>query len=321
MSLGSRDASDAGAARDRRVVRVLGTIGVPLAIMFHGGVGALFGVLLARPAWNSGLFPIIFLVSALASGGALLTLVAAVFQDGWRRNRDTVVALGQLVLGILLLDVLFQVSEYSVALYGGVPDDVRSLELIMGGPYWWVFWVWQILVGTLVPIMLLALPTRRDPRWFSAAGLLIAAGFLRVRLNIVVPGPAPEESGSRGDRPPRFKHRVLPEPDRMAARRRDRRTGPLALRPQRVPLPQESGRDERPRAEHLHPRPDVWPARLPARRARRRGRVAATQVRARTLGATTPRRLRRRPDRWGARWAIRFPRCLFMCGEIHPRTS
>jgi len=214
VSLGSRDATDAGAARDRVVVRVLGTIGVPLAIMFHGGVGALFGVLLARPLWNSGLFPIIFLVSALASGGALLTLVAAVFQDGWRRNRDTVVALGQLVLGLLLLDVLFQVSEYSVALYGGVPDDVRSLELIMGGPFWWVFWVWQILAGTLVPIVLLALPTRRNPRWVSAAGLLIAAGFLGVRLNIVVPGLAAEELRglSEAITSPRFSTAYFPSP-------------------------------------------------------------------------------------------------------------
>jgi len=36
LSLGSRDASDGGAARDRAAVRILGTIGVPLAI----GAGA-----------------------------------------------------------------------------------------------------------------------------------------------------------------------------------------------------------------------------------------------------------------------------------------
>ena len=193
LALGSREASPSSASRDRRVVRVLATIGVPVAIMFHGGVGALFGVVGARPHWHSGMFPILFLLSALVSGGALLTVVTAIFQDGGRRNRDTVLALGRMVLGLLLLDVLFQASELLVAFYGGIPGHLEGLKLMIGGPFWWVFWGWQLMLGTLVPVVLLALPTRRNPRWVSVAGLLVAAGFLGVRLNIVVPGLAAEE--------------------------------------------------------------------------------------------------------------------------------
>jgi protein NrfD len=193
LTLGATDVSAAAAVRDRRVVRVLATIGVPLAVMFHGGVGALFGVVAARPAWHSGLFPILFLLSALASGGALLTLITAIFQDGWRQNRDTVVALGRLVLVLLALDVLFQFSEILIAYAGGVPGHTDSLNLILTGQYWWVFWIWQIALGTVLPILLLALPTRTDPRVVSLAGLLIAAGFIGVRLNIVIPGLATEE--------------------------------------------------------------------------------------------------------------------------------
>ncbi|MBI3456731.1 MAG: polysulfide reductase NrfD [Candidatus Rokubacteria bacterium] len=193
LTLGSREVSAASAGRDRRVVRVLATIGVPVAIMFHGGVGALFGVVAARPHWHSGMFPIIFLLSALVSGGALLAVITAIFQDGWRTNRETVLVLGQLVLGLLLLDVLFQISEMLVAFYGGIPGQTQGFRLAIGGPFWWVFWWWQLVLGTLIPVLLLLLPTRRDPRWVSLAGLLIAAGFLGVRLNIVIPGLAVEE--------------------------------------------------------------------------------------------------------------------------------
>jgi Ni/Fe-hydrogenase subunit HybB-like protein len=194
LCLGSTDRSDGGATRDRRIVRILATIGVPVAIMFHGGVGALFGVVAARPLWNSGMFPILFLLSALASGGALLTVIAAVFQEGWTKNRDTVVALGQMVFGLLLLDLLFQLSEILVGLYGGIPGHVAGLKLILAGPYWWVFWGWQIVIGTVIPVVLLGAPrTRKDPRWVSFAGLLIALGFIAVRLNIVIPGLAVEE--------------------------------------------------------------------------------------------------------------------------------
>lgn len=193
LSLGSHDVSPAAVEHDRRVVRVLATIGVPVAIMFHGGVGALFGVVAARPHWNSGMFPILFLLSALVSGGALLTVIAAIFQDGWHRNRETVLALGQMVLGLLLLDVLFQISEMLVAFYGAVPGHIAGLKLVIGGPFWWVFWGWQLVLGTLIPGLLLIASTRKDPRWVSLAGLLVAAGFLGVRLNIVIPGLAAEE--------------------------------------------------------------------------------------------------------------------------------
>jgi Ni/Fe-hydrogenase subunit HybB-like protein len=193
LSLGAWDRSEATVARDRRVVRLLATIGVPVAIMFHGGVGALFGVVAARPHWHSGMFPILFLLSALVSGGALLAVITAIFQNGWQRNRDTVLALGQMVLGLLLLDVLFQMSEMLVVFYGGIPGRLLGLRLVLGGPFWWVFWGWQLVLGTLIPVLLLALPTRKDPRWVSLAGLLIALGFLGVRLNIVIPGLAAEE--------------------------------------------------------------------------------------------------------------------------------
>ncbi|HEX2916027.1 MAG TPA: NrfD/PsrC family molybdoenzyme membrane anchor subunit [Chloroflexia bacterium] len=193
LTFGSKKDTDASAERDRKIVRVLATIGVPVAIMFHGGVGTLFGVVAARPLWNTGLFPILFLLSALASGGALLTLITAVFQDGLSRNRDIVITLGKVILGLLLLDVLFQISEYLVAFRSGIPGHIEGLKMIMSGPYWWVFWVWQLGIGTLIPILLLVLPTRKDARWVSLSGLLIALGFIGVRLNIVIPGLAEEE--------------------------------------------------------------------------------------------------------------------------------
>ena len=193
LSLGARATSDESVTRDRKVVKVLATIGVPVAIMFHGGVGALFGVVAARPGWNSGLFPILFLLSALASGGALLMIVSAIFQGGYRRNADTIVALGRLVLALLVLDVIFQLSEWLVAGYGNVPGHVEGLKLIFAGPYWWVFWVWQLALGTAIPIIILATKRGRSARWAALAGGLIAIGFMGVRLNFVIPALATEE--------------------------------------------------------------------------------------------------------------------------------
>jgi molybdopterin-containing oxidoreductase family membrane subunit len=194
LVFGSKDSSPAMQASDRQIVRILATIGIPVAIMFHGGVGSLFGVISSRPAWHGGLFPILFLVSALVSGGALLVLVSAIFQDGLRRNRDTIMALSVLVLGLLAFDLLLQLSETLVGFYGNEPDRIENFRLIYGGPYWWVFWIWQLGLGTIVPLAILIAPqTRRNVHAVAAACGLIAVGFLAVRLNIVIPGLADEQ--------------------------------------------------------------------------------------------------------------------------------
>ena len=67
------------------------------------------------------------------------------------------------------------------------------LARVIGGPYWWVFWAWQIVLGTVIPIVLLTRRTRDDPRWVALAGFLVAAGLFGMRLNIVIPGLAVEE--------------------------------------------------------------------------------------------------------------------------------
>ena len=193
LALGSKDKSEESKLRDKKIVKRLATAGIPIAILFHGGVGALFGVVAARPHWHSGLFPILFLLSALVSGGALLTLIASIFQQGWFKNKEVVIELGKMVLALLLLDVLFQVSEFLVAYRGGIPGHTAGLDLVISGPYAWVFWGWQGVIGTVIPILLLILPTRKSPRWVALAGLFIAAGIFGLRLNIVIPGLAVEE--------------------------------------------------------------------------------------------------------------------------------
>lgn len=211
-ALGARGDSDESLTADMRKVKVLATIGVPLAILFHGGVGALFGVLASRPYWHSGLFPIIFLVSALASGGALLTVASAIFQEGWREHRQMILDLGKIVLGLLLLDALFQFSEILVGLYGSEPGYVASLQLALAGPYWYVFWIGQIAIGLLIPVLILASRLGRDPRLVTLACAAVVVGFIGVRLNIVIPGMSVEEIAglSRSVDDPRYRTDYFP---------------------------------------------------------------------------------------------------------------
>jgi protein NrfD len=194
LTFGRKDISEIATQKDMKVLRVLGIIGVPLAVAFHGGVGALFGVVGARPYWNTGLTPIMFLVGALVSGAALLTFVTAVWgpNRGSYEHRKLVGFLGQITLGLLLFDLLLEWAEYSIGLYAAIPAHAESMRLILFGSYWWVFWIVHLLIGSVIPILLLAF-AHKNVTAVTTAAALIAITFLSVRLNVVIPALAFEE--------------------------------------------------------------------------------------------------------------------------------
>jgi protein NrfD len=171
-----------------RWLRWLGTFGVPLAITFHGGVGALLGTVAARSYWHTPLMPILFLVGALLSGGALMTFVVAAFwPDRDQEWRDSLRFLGRVVLGLICLDLLLEWAEISIPLWYGVGHEAELMKRVLFGEYWYAFWIVHILIGAVVPIVLL-LRWGRSPLAVGFAGLLVACTFLAVRLNMVVPG-------------------------------------------------------------------------------------------------------------------------------------
>lgn len=190
LTLRQTDVSDAAVAADRQALRVLGAFGVPLAITFHGGVGALFGVVGAREFWNAPIVPIMFIVAALASGGAVLTFLVALF---WPREktaeyRDTVRTLGSITIGLLATYLLLLWAEYSITFYADIPASAKPLYQVLGGPYPWVFWVFQVGIGAVIPIALFVWNGGRSTVVTGVLSGFIAIGFVANRLNIVIPG-------------------------------------------------------------------------------------------------------------------------------------
>ncbi len=197
LLFGNKDDSPERQAKSARLLTILGTIGIPLAIAFHGSVGAIFGVVGARPYWHSGLTPIIFLVGAFLSGGALLAFIAANWapNKGTEEHRSMIALLGKIILAMLALDVLLEYAEITVGLWQSVPEEAESLKLILFGDYWWVFWFVHVGLGVVVPALLLIF-NGKSVRAVAIAGALIAVTFLAVRLNIVLPGlSVPEMEG------------------------------------------------------------------------------------------------------------------------------
>ncbi len=75
LTLGSDDVSPRALAIDHKFARILAMIGIPSACGLHGYVGFVFGSLKTREWWSSDLMPVIFLLSAVASGVGLLIVL------------------------------------------------------------------------------------------------------------------------------------------------------------------------------------------------------------------------------------------------------
>ena len=85
LALGVYDVSDPTLHMDHKITTVLAAIGIPSACILHGYVGFLFGSLKSNPWWSTPLMPIIFLLSAIVSGMAMLVVMYAI--EMWRKGR------------------------------------------------------------------------------------------------------------------------------------------------------------------------------------------------------------------------------------------
>lgn len=173
---------------DHKLAAWLSYISLPLGVALVVVAGSVFGVALGRPAWQGSALPIYFLLSALVAGTALL-----VFQFVWffpeEHNSNKVATarlLGKILLGMLITILVAAALMGLVILYPGVPAQVAALRLTLFGPFWWLYWIFHILLGVILPIGLLLTRTNTARRIGIAAGLFILT-FIAVPLNIIIP--------------------------------------------------------------------------------------------------------------------------------------
>ncbi len=176
-------------APQSRALRALMIVGLPLSLFVSGAVGALLGVQASRPFWHVGLFPVQFPVFSLASGVAALLVVIGFFgapTDARRAAQLHLLSIATIVLALVKLYFLW--ADFSQSMYGNVPQNVEAVRQVLYGPYWWAFWIIQLALGTLIPIVVLAQPQwARSGGWAGAMGLLVLIGFAAARANIVFP--------------------------------------------------------------------------------------------------------------------------------------
>lgn len=153
------------------------------------GTGSIFGFLVARQAYDSALLAPMFIVLSLCYGLAifLLVLMAACRGSG-RPLGDELLARLVRLQAIFIAAALYFVLVYHLTnLYFTKHHGFERFLLIEGGLYTALFWVGQLLLGSLVPLALLLHPRfSRTRRWIVlATGLVIVGGMAQMYVTII----------------------------------------------------------------------------------------------------------------------------------------
>jgi protein NrfD len=177
-----------GGKKGEKLMKPLAYLSLPLGVGLIVVSGSILGVVSARPLWNTSMLPVMFFLSSLAAGSALLLLLAVVFwpKKQAKEYREVLERLSRIVAGLMLIGVFAAALIALTALYQGSPGRTSALNLILTGPYWWTFWIVHLLMGVTIPLIIL-LSKPRSPGWLGAAAVLSVISFVAVTLNLVIP--------------------------------------------------------------------------------------------------------------------------------------
>jgi protein NrfD len=118
---------------------------IPFAIALGIYTGILLSAFGARPFWNSGVLGLLFLVSGMSTAAALVVLIA-------RQKTEKELFTG--LDFVLILAEIALIALVIISLASGSGQHIDALQIIMGGPYTFEFWVLFFCIGLVIPMLL-----------------------------------------------------------------------------------------------------------------------------------------------------------------------
>jgi Ni/Fe-hydrogenase subunit HybB-like protein len=195
MTLGSDNVSPHALAIDHKVGWIVTLVGIPSAFILHGYVGFIFGSLKSNPWWNSPLMPVVFIFSAMVSGIAAVLLIY-MFTAKMRKmpiDMPCVDTTAMYLFYIFILDFSLEMLDLIHRVYEA-DESFRTLNFMVHTKLYFSQIVLQICIGTLVPLLLLAivqvtnLPAIIRKRIYVISGCLVQVAVFSMRWNVVIGG-------------------------------------------------------------------------------------------------------------------------------------
>ena len=168
-------------------------LGTVLPMMHQSSLGTLLVVMGVQihPLWQTPLLPLLYLLSAITMGYAVVLFESCLTSSAYRRKLEThmLTPLAKLMLGFLAVYLVVRVGDLLVR--GALPKAfVPSVEALM---------FWLEMLSFIAPLILIgAESNRRNPAKLFLAGVLLMLGGALMRLNGFLIGYETNVDGAGG---------------------------------------------------------------------------------------------------------------------------
>lgn len=158
-------------------------------VILTTGTGSIFGFLVARQAYDSALLAPMFIVMSFSYGLAVFFLVQSTMYS-WNGIRLDAAIMRRMknLLAIFVSAVLYFTLVYHMTnLYFAKQTDFERFILLEGGIYTKLFWIGQILIGSIIPLAVLFHPqlSRRCGAVVLSSMFIIVGAFCQLYVFII----------------------------------------------------------------------------------------------------------------------------------------
>ncbi|MBI3571605.1 MAG: polysulfide reductase NrfD [Gammaproteobacteria bacterium] len=156
------------------------------------GTGSIFGFLVARDAYDTAVYAPMFIIMSFSYGLAifLVVLMAAMRWSG-RELGDVVFNRLRNLLGVFVAAVLYFVVVYHLTnLYITQRHGIEGFILLNGGIYTGMFWIGQVILGGVIPLVILFSRIGKSRAMVAIASLLVVLGGLAQMYVTIIGGQA-----------------------------------------------------------------------------------------------------------------------------------
>jgi molybdopterin-containing oxidoreductase family membrane subunit len=161
-------------------------------ISAHSNLGAVFGLLEARPFWHGPYLPIYFILSALISGTALILII---FNISYGRPsnlpekaKNALTGLSKLFGLFLGIIIFFDIWKIITSVYGAPPEKYESVMALLTGQLSFNFWFFEVMLGMLIPFFIILFTKGRNLTASLIAAISAVIGIFYMRYDLVIAG-------------------------------------------------------------------------------------------------------------------------------------
>lgn len=160
----------------------------------NNNIGGLFTIAADPPIWYGAQLLIFFLASAIMAGSAMV-IIFTLLSYNMRKQRileeenNALISAGTILALAVGILIVVSVSRFTSMFYGSTPEPGRVAAMaLLTGPLAFNFWVMEVVVGLLAPLIILLVTRVHNLRMIGiAAGLALVGGFFQ-RFDLVFVG-------------------------------------------------------------------------------------------------------------------------------------